>query len=703
MPSFERQAPQVGFTPSPQGGVTVDTSAAQVISGVGQIATSLIQHSQAEEQRSFEKAKGEYINAFEDALIGASEGEQRGFQQQAAAETGDPDLTVDDKKILDQARGASSGIDRLEAAGKDASVVNLRRIAEYQKFKAMAPHLAPELREFFKKQTGKAVLETLSEIETSKASEAQKAADQEKEFWTKFTQQNYLYKPGMSLAEMITVSQPLMQEMREAEASKRTLERLNRDESISDTQKRVAQKAAFDQGASGLLIAVNQSVQTLLAESDFDPSVATMEQRAGLRDMLLNRKRLNELEVRDAGSRLDATYLDKRLAVINSAYDQAVKYVNGELTLEQFQTSTNLLNAAASHRLLSTPGVADGMALLNQFKGIDSGLFTYETKLKVGREAERIMMKAFTQGSVDPSKNPYEEVRTSLEPEEQVIAYKEVMEKLRINLDNPEARESVRNTLESLTNFAIDPSQVPTGVLDAVFDAAADPNWLKVQEGGLNLNDNLYSAIREFGQRMQSKMGDDLSSDLSGYVNVKTSHSPEFIAFGNNYLGQDFEAKRAGNPRAGDVVDMRVNKDGSLSFTPVSQFSGDVRIRNLARDLTRKYSQPFSKMVRAYAHTVNADTNYEKAFQEFMSNPGLKEVSTFEQADVQPATEQEGGMSAEEMLAKVKETLTNLPALGQTSMPGNTQERIYGTPRAIQDLQKLLGLEVTPAEASEPR
>lgn len=629
MPSFERQAPSISVQPIPGAVAGPDTSNAQLVQSVAGLINTVASQNQAETQAEVKQADTAFLNSFEDALLYEGEAGSEVFGRIKEQEQKDPDLTVDDQKILTEAQGAASSIDRLDRAGKGADIIARRRIAEYQKFKTVAPHLAPELRDLFKKQIGKGVLQSMVELEQSNAAAKAKEAQAQKDFYINFLTQHSMYVPGMSIADMATRAEPLLKDLRDLESSKRQLDLLKTNTEINATHRRVSQQVAFRQGFPGMVVAVNQTVQNLIAQADFNPETATVERRQQLRDQILNRKHLNEVAVRDLGDSLDATYLDKRLSVVNDIFDKALEVVDGKRTLESLTTINNIRTQMSVHKLLEYPGLSDKLVALDKLKGIDAGLLRAQDQLDVSTEVALPLMKGLMAAVGNPTSNPYEELSYSATPGGQVNFYKKMTEVLNKNLDNEEAKGEVRDIMEAWSNQAgLNPTSIPTGVLSALFDTASNPQWIEIQKGGTHLADNITSALQEYGSRIQNKMGEDLKKSLTGYAPVAGASTRDENQIKTSFLGVDVSpAVALKYPRVADVVDIKLNKDGSLSFEPIAQLRSDPRIRSLSRDLSQKYSKEFGKMVRTYAHTVNEDTNYGNAAKDLMQSPGLSQAN----------------------------------------------------------------------------
>lgn len=636
MPSFERQAPSFDVTPVAGAVARPDTTAADLLRAGAQVASVVQQQSEAEGKATREAESNALLNDFEDSLFSTRDKAQQSFADKVQVESQDPDLNSDDERILKQATRISARLDRLEASGKSADVVQRRMIAEYQRFKAAAPHLTPELRDLFKKQTGKAVLQTMVELEQSDAAAAVKEAQNQKNFYIDFLTAHSMYRPGLSVGEMAVMAEPMLSELRELDAAKRNLELQKTKEDTNTGSRRVVQSHAFRQGMSGMVIAVNQSIQNSLV--DFDPTTATTEQRQQLRDQLLNRKHLNEIEIRDMGPDLDATFIDKRVNVLNDQFDQAISYVDGKTTLDQLKNHNSITNQIAVNRLMETPGLPLKIAALNTLKGVDAMLLRAGDQLDIATHIALPAFKALMDTVVNPEANPYEELKGGTDKRGQVDFYKKLVEGLNQNLDNPEGREAARNSIEAWTNqMGIDPTNVPTGVLSQVFNLSSQPGWLELQKGGLNLNHNVISALKEYGARIQNKMGEDLSSTLSGVAKVPAAMTnPTTTSFKNSFLGVDVTATVPHYPRVLDVLDVRMNPDGSIAFNPVQGLTRDPKVLGIASDVTKKYGTEFGKMVRTYAHTVQGDQNYEKAYTSIIQSPGMSEFANAQQnPDVQ--------------------------------------------------------------------
>lgn len=629
----QEKVPELGFIRTERQGIApVDYS------GLAQAAVGLGKAIQKDRAEAAAEAQQETINEFEDDLADATRRSiHHGFLQQAdPAAAEEEGLTGADQQVLSQARARASEIDAMEEQGKSATMTALQRDAIYSEYKARYPHLAPELREFFKKETGKSVLQSLIDIEQSAAEEATKEAEAEKNHYIQRAQALHIYNPNDTHQQRVAKTMPYEHELRVIQDLTNQSEKLKLDREIGHEQRRALQEPIFRRGVGGYAIVTNIAINDMMAETNFDPATATAEERAALLQRIEQHRTTSEVSLREAGSDLDQAYVDSRWNIINRQYDVAKDYMSGKITKEAYDTSNAIRLAAAENKLYNIPGMAEKMVVLEKYKGLPIEVLTATDRVRFGGEVAIPISQALLNSSVNPNINIYQQLEGGSTEAGKTYFYDLFSQVAKENLDNPEVRENLINNLEAFSHqFDLDPDSVNTGVYDKFLDISAQPGFIEAVKEGANLPANVTSGIREYTSRLQAAIAQDMSRDFSERVQIpgvtRSEADQTFINFIT--LGGLFELpglKTKAPPKLVELVTVTPQEDGSLMFRPRGEMSKNLKVRNLSRELNKKYAKPLSRLSKSYAHIVKGNQDYTGALAEILGGQAFEPIRAVE-------------------------------------------------------------------------
>jgi len=606
MTGFTKERTELGFIPDRSPRPTPDTSVAVGLQGAANVLNVVADQQEAERKAEAESQTIAAVNALERDNIDSV----LGFNQKEVISS-DPDLTPDDLNALKEAKEEAELLRAASRQGKSKTSLQIQLVANYRKQKNMFPHLAPDLRKYYKSETGKGILQTLLEEEEERKKTAADIDAADIKFERKFAQDHFLYNPNDTRDQRLVKIMPLMTKLRTAEQGAQTLTRLQQDSSIRHEQRKATQEAVYREAFPGFVLSTNMNIQEQLR--DFDPITATPEERLELKQTLENQRVAFETDTRTQLSDMDPTFVDKQLNIVNSQFDSALDLVSGKTPKEFYDNTVAIITQSADLNLMRIPGFAEKNALLQKFKGLDANLIPAQTRVEFATQVVLPMAKALLLTIDQPTSNPYQELLSNSSGDEEIASfYKDLTRVMAGNLDDPESQQEAANVIEAWTNqFSVNPQDIPTGVYDEILKLSADPKFQGVVDKGLQLPQNFIEGMQQYTSRLQRKLGDDLSQDLGKKSTTfpSVTQSQRDKAFSSFFGGISIESR----PRLFELLTVNFNKDGSVAWTPIEMVKTNVKVRKLAQEVSRKYGARIGRLVRSYAHVQQGDENYDKA------------------------------------------------------------------------------------------
>ncbi len=609
----------IGFASSPVSTV-VDTSAADFISVIGRGVSSLLK----------EKPKDNtaLLNRFEDTLLNAEQTVR--LSRDALSVVGDKQegdivFSPSQKAVLNRASSLSDRLNVLEEQEVSASAISLQRLADFRMLKAESPELAPELRKFFKQQTGSSPLETLQQVEQSRAEAEKESKQAVTDFANKVAAANGI-DVTLSTEEKLRQYQPFQAALRVTQENNIQVEALQSRLDLDKTQRISVERDLMIGSISGRTV----QNRMLIAEelSNFNFATATGDEKVALIDKLNNEKDTFRATLADT---YPATFTEAEghHKHVFDMYDRALEVVNGKRDSESTARSLKFTQDAAMLGLWEMPEMAPFLTQMQFMKNLPNSFISAQTRNSY-QASITTPLAAIARGVADPQANPGVSVLEQGRGETKVNYFKEIAGTLTTNMTDPKHRQAIGNSLTATTNvFRTSPNKVDASSYLTMLEVVANPDSLKMLSTQVGVADNFAAGLPRFEKAAQAQMTTDLGASISVGVSVDPVSYNLSLPAGPSADSFTTRPSASSQPFLYELVTVSHSAvDGRLIFKAKSSVANENNVQRAVRALNLRYSNAIGQLVRGHAHTVQGNTDYDAAWNAWVSGNGFNSGDT---------------------------------------------------------------------------
>lgn len=551
------------------------------------------------------------------------------------------ELGPEDKNFINQLHAQNARINLQVEQGvlRDRDVRASRLAVAHSAIQAN-PHLAPEINDLFQSRFGRGVgEESLALREESLAADV--AAKAQFDDGVRESSRIFGISTAASIDVQLELQRPFLEsqmrlklaEQRNAQASEDTKlnKRLNDDKIAEQLPDTIRLTAGSVQGIISSIdpeTASDEEIQTVLIQLD-NLKIATLAAAQG-----------------QFGRTHNAEALISKGKAVFDLIDNRIAWVNGSLSKAQVENREAVISGTAFNNLLLKPGVANNMAKMQALQGIsslisnipalasrfklaglaDPGLALVKAITPEGVATKTIPEPPETGGTVRDffndllntlsapfSTDSYATVATTAGDEAAGLHMKDVAYAIQANFDNNETVDILVDAMTKYTNgWQRAPQDIPMDVYDAFLDVVADDRWIKFRGGEESpiLPQNLVSGFQEATQRMRNSLAGEIGETLRIPLDLRETEGQLLI---------------------GEMLEVKVADDGSLSFLPRPGLEGDTNVLKASAALSRNYGTFFGKLVRAHSHVVFKDTDYQRSARAILATGEFQRAGTFGQ------------------------------------------------------------------------
>jgi hypothetical protein len=588
MAEFTRQVSDVTFFSggsSSGGSASVSGSDAAIAEGISGLGDALRELGVKRAQKKEDEFLGHAFEDFYDALTG----------------TDQPD------PVITEAEQRANSIQNTISQTGDYTTGRLNALVEFRKYVASNPEKAKKLSDIFSIATGANPGELYRQVQNDE----QREAEQLESYWSGFPDYNpeWSNQQKSSNAAKWTAAYSTY----EADLGDYLLKREDKRTPSED------KRAAFEKLISSA---------TPLALSDHHARLATaMDGYTRDEDPEVTRQRFSELESIEMSNNaqlnsmaLKSDVAQSRITEIRSdlnvLVDEARKTLTGEKEFEWFQNQNKLTDELAKNSLdRQNPELPRVRALVSAMGGAEvlNGLDALQKSEFIAYVNRSIpSMKNIIEGK-KPNSNPVDAavqdsrgdkkvLHNKLNP---VLSYMNGVFKSPDKIENPEELSTMLSQFDD--GVANNYDQIPNDTKRAVIGFYSNPRFLLapkevVESSGANTIFERYKTdlVKDLTRKHTSKIG------LLSAVGIG-DRLDRYVGFKVNASGTGIEAFIKELPASGNQV-------SDIKFD---------RVRASINEINREHVPEFNRLIRAFAHRVQKNSDYKLAAQNLLTSGGF--------------------------------------------------------------------------------